>query len=234
MPATIWSLTGRGKEQTGTLSCLRRECTTGNTAKKAGRCEKDSGLFQSFISQDDPKVIMENSSPKGYLQDHTVISATHSRIFTESKGITPNLHWQDQDQNLTRSKQKPNMPQAARTIISPWGVKAMETSVILMHFSDWKYSSPIVPALQNILELILCFWALLTDSFKRITDKLTMAWAASSEYPLHCIWESCNGWSTGWGCVLGRGSRPSTVSAQLIPKCKPHWAVEHNNKNLLT
>lgn len=51
---------------------------------------------------------MENSPPKGYLQDHTVISATHSRIFTESKGITPNSLWQDQDQNLTRPKQKSN------------------------------------------------------------------------------------------------------------------------------
>lgn len=105
---TIWSSTGRGKEQAGTLSCLGREYTTGNTAKKAGRCDKDSGLFKSFISQDDLKAVMENSPPKGYLQDHTVISATHSRIFTESKGIIPNLQWEDQDQNLTRSKQKPN------------------------------------------------------------------------------------------------------------------------------
>lgn len=76
--------------------------------KKAGRCEKDSGLFKSFISHDGPKVIMENSPSKGYLQDHTAISATHGSSFRESKRITPNLLWQDQDQNLTTSKQKTN------------------------------------------------------------------------------------------------------------------------------
>lgn len=34
----------------------------------------------------------------------------------------------------------------------------MKISVILMHFSDWKDSSPIVPPLQNILDFILCSW----------------------------------------------------------------------------
>lgn len=114
MVATIWSSTGRGKGQVFSvtweenLSYLGREYTTGDTAKKAGRCDRDSGLFKSFISHDDPKATMENSPPKGYLQDHTVISATHSRICTENQDFSPNLHWKVQDQNLTRCKQKPN------------------------------------------------------------------------------------------------------------------------------
>ena len=76
--------------------------------KQAGRCERDAGLFKPFISLDGPKVIMESSPSKGYLQNQTVISATHGSSFRESKGIIPNLLWQDQDQNMTTSKQKPN------------------------------------------------------------------------------------------------------------------------------
>lgn len=76
--------------------------------EKAGRCEKDSGWFKSFISLDGPKVIMENSLYKSYLQDYTVISATHGSSFRESQGMPPGLLQQDRDQNLTTSKQKQN------------------------------------------------------------------------------------------------------------------------------
>lgn len=130
MSATIWSSTGRGKEQTGILSYLGRDYTTGDTAKKAGRCDKDFVLFKSFLSHDDPEATMENSPPKGYLQDHTAGSSQRERellqIYT---GRTKIRVCPDPNKNQT-------MPQAVRTISSPWGVKAMETSVIPMHFSD--------------------------------------------------------------------------------------------------
>lgn len=147
-------------------------------------------------------------------QPHTAGSAQKIRIFLQIyTGRSKIRIWPDANKNQT-------MPQAVRTISSPGGVQAMEASVIPMHFSDWKYSSAIVHPLQNVLDLILCSWALLTDSSEKTTDKLPMAELPQLSIPFDAIWESCSAWSRGWGWVLGRGS---DHPAQLTAKCKPHW-----------
>lgn len=87
------------------LGCPGEEYTSRYMDKKAGRGEKDAGLFKSFISHDGLKVIMENSPSKGYLQDHTDLSHTQQQPQRTQRNSSKVL-WQDQDQNLTTSKQK--------------------------------------------------------------------------------------------------------------------------------
>lgn len=150
-------------------------------------------------------------------QPHTAGSAQKIRIFLQIyTGRSKIRIWPDANKNQT-------MPQAVRTISSPGGVQAMEASVIPMHFSDWKYSSAIVLPLQNIVDLILCSWALLTDSSEKITDKLSMAWASSAEYSLWCHLGKLQCMEQWLRLSPGKGKRPCTTSAQLTAKCKPHW-----------
>lgn len=179
---------------------------------------------------------MENSPAKGYLQDHTVISATHSKIFTESKGITPDLHWQDQDQNVTRSKQKPNNAtgcknnQQSMACQSNGDLCDSDALQWLKIFQGYCSSSPkhLAPHPVFLSTPDRQVWK---DNWQTHNGLSFFSWVF---IPFHSVWESCNAWSRVWGCILGRGKRPSTVSAEFIPKCKPHWAVEHDNKNLLT
>lgn len=152
-------------------------------------------------------------------------SQPRSRIFTESKGITPNLHWQDQDQNLTRSKQEPSNATSCKNNQQSMGCKGTGD------LCD-----------SNALQWLKIFQHRCSFSPKHLGPHPDHSWQTNSQWPellqlsipFHAIWESCHVQSSVWGCVLGRGKRPSMMSAQFIPKCKPHWAVEHDNKNLLT
>lgn len=131
------------------------------------------------------------------------------------------------------SSNKPTTVKTIRTIICRLSKNSQD--LIPKHFSDWK-DSTIVFHLQNILDFLCASETLLTDTALKtnLTNSQFLEVPPVAKYPWFQFGKAIMYEAMSEACFLGKGNQPYTMSTEFTPKCKPHWAVEHDNKNPLT